>query len=223
MIPKPMQLPAPPAQAPGGKSTRARSEFRLLAALLTAAGLLAGCGASGRQVTASPIPKRLLAQARPIGPGPRFSPPVSGPAGTPCTTTLGPRVAAHIELFAANRVVIVAAGIGIKGPEPDSTGRITHARCYGPLVTLEPTGVVLVRARAHVVLATLFAAWGQPLSRSRLASFGPSPGAHVTVFVDGTRWLRSPGSVPIGSHAEIVAEIGRYVPPHTHFTFASGS
>ncbi len=220
MIPKPMQLRATAAQVPGGKSMRARLAA---AALLALPALLAGCGMSGRQGAASPIPKQLLAQARPIGRGPRFSPPASGPVGRPCTPALGPRVAAHIEVFAANRAVIVAAGIGIKGPQMDSTGRITHARCYGPLVTLEPTGVVLARRGARVVLATLFAAWGQPLSRSRLVSFGASPGKHVTVFVDGTRWLGRPGSVPIGAHDEIVAEVGPYVPPHTHFTFAAGS
>lgn len=140
-----------------------------------------------------------------------------------CTQALGARSAVHVELFAANRVVLVAAGIGARSPWTSSDGRIVHARCYGELVTLEPTGVVLVRARVHPTLAALFRAWGQPLSASRLASFAAPPGTRVRVYVDGRRWRGSPGSVPLAAHAEIVGELGPYVPPHSAYTFAPTS
>ena len=129
----------------------------------------------------------------------------------------------HVELFAANRVVLVPAGIGTRAPRGFSAGRISSARCYGDLVTLEPTGVVLVRPGAQLLLSDLFRAWGQPLAPSRLASFSATAGTQVVVFVDGRRWPGSPGSVPLTRHAEIVLEVGPYVPAHTSYTFPPGA
>jgi hypothetical protein len=123
-------------------------------------------------------------------------------------------------LFAANRVVLIAAGIGTRRPWTLTSGRITAARCYGDLVTLEPTGVVLLRPGLRVSLADLFQAWGQPLSSRRLAGF---VGGHVSVFVDGQRVSASPGEVPLVRHSEIVLEIGPYVPPHASYLFPPGT
>jgi hypothetical protein len=128
-----------------------------------------------------------------------------------------------VELFAADRVVLVAAGIGTRPPRRLSEGRISSARCYGELVTLDPTGLVLVPAGSRPVLANLFRAWGQPLSPQRLASFSASAGSSVSVFVDGQRWNGSPGSVPLVRHSEIVLEVGPYVPPHHAYTFPPGT
>jgi hypothetical protein len=126
----------------------------------------------------------------------------------------------HVEVFAAGRVVLVAAGIGTRPPRSYSMGRIDAAGCFGDLVTLEPTGVVLVRAGARLALSDLFRSWGQPLSARRLASFR---GAPVAVFVAGRRWSGHPGAVPLARRAEIVLEIGPYVPPHTAYTFPPGA
>jgi hypothetical protein len=168
------------------------------------------------------IPKDLLLEARPIGVGPSFHPAPAGAVAGRCARRLGPRSAAHVEVFAANRVVIVPAGIGVRAPLTLSAGRIAGARCYGALVTLEPTGVVLMRAHEPIPLSSLFRSWGQPLSPSRLGSFGASPGTHVAVFVDGRRWRGTPGSVPLVWHSEIVLEVGPRVPPHRSFAFAPG-
>jgi hypothetical protein len=100
-----------------------------------------------------------------------------------------------------------------------SDGRISRARCYGALVTLDPTGVVLVSDGIEPSLAGLFRSWGQPLSNTSLASFR---GGTVEVFVDGRRWQGRPGAVRLTRHAEIVLEIGPYVPPHRSFTFPPG-
>jgi hypothetical protein len=137
----------------------------------------------------------------------------------PCRAQLGPRIAAHVEVFAQNRVVLIAAGIGTRPPLRFSSGRISAAGCFGALVTLEPTGVVLVSPGRRLTLADLFRSWGQPLSRSRLAGFSASPGAQVAVFVDGRRRPGSPGALPLTDHAEIVLEVGPYVPPHSSYTF----
>jgi hypothetical protein len=136
-----------------------------------------------------------------------------------CRAALGARDGAHVELFARDRVVIVAAGIGTRAPRRVRSGRVVAARCYGSLVTLDPTGLVLVRRGDHATLRDLFAAWGQPLGARRAGSFaGP-----VSVFVDGRRVRGAPESVPLRRHAEIVVEVGRYVPPHRSYAFPTGS
>jgi hypothetical protein len=189
--------------------------------MLAAAGaILCACGSTSAQTAAtSPIPRQLLAEARPIGSGPRFRPPVTGSLSRPCRRELGSRIGVHVEVFAANRVVIVPTGIGVQPPVRVSAGRIAAARCFGRLVTLEPTGLVLVRPGRTQSLGDLFRAWGQPLSRRRLVSFT----GRVTVFVGGRRWRGRPASVPLLRHAEIVAEIGPYVPPHAAYAFPPGT
>jgi hypothetical protein len=200
---------------------------RRLAATVTASALaalaLAGCGGS-EPVPTHPsseraIPAALIAQARPIGHGAAFHPPARGAVRGDCRASLGRRDGVHLELFAANRVVLVADGIGVRGPVARSGGRITGARCYGDLVTLEPTGVVLVRPGVRLTLADLFAGWGHPLSSRRLLSFrGP-----ISVFVDGRRRAGPPGRVPLTRHAEIVLEVGPHVPPHPGYHFPPGA
>jgi hypothetical protein len=148
-----------------------------------------------------------------------FQPPARGPVVGKCTPRLSSRFGVHIELFAANRVVIVPAGIGTLPPRTRLSGRITAARCYGELVTLEPTGLVLVRRASRPSLADLFRAWGQPLSPARL---GPFPGS-VRVFVGGRPWHGAPGAVPLTAHAVIVVEVGPHVPPHTSYRFPPGT
>ena len=93
-------------------------------------------------------------------------------------------------MFAANRVVLISAGIGVEGPTRTLAGRIISARCYADLVTLDATGVVLVSERAgahaqpHASVSALFHAWGQPLSRHGLLSMaerGPAiPGRYLS-------------------------------------------
>jgi hypothetical protein len=198
----------------------------LACAAIALLGLL-GCGSSAptrtTAATEAPVPAQLLAQARPIGHGARFHPLATGPVLGSCRSALGARVGAHVELFAANRVVLIARGIGTRPPVSYSAGRIAKARCYGDLVTLEPTGVVLVRRGARLTLADLFRSWGQPLSDHRLASFPAGPGKRVRVFIDGRPHTGAPGAVPLSAHSEIVLEVGPRVPPHASYTFPPGS
>jgi hypothetical protein len=187
--------------------------------------LPAACGSTEHRsaTRADEPPPALLAEARPIGRGVRFQPPAIGQVVGPCRPRLGRRQGVHVELFAANRVVLVPAGIGTRPPRRLSEARISSAACYGALVTLDPTGLVLVRAGSRPVLADLFRAWGQPLSSRRLASFSASAGGSVSVFVDGRRWAGSPGNVALRPHSEIVLEVGPYVPPHHAYTFPPGT
>lgn len=196
-------------------------------AAFTALLLPAACGSTARPPdaapTATPPPPALVAQARPIGRGARFQPPANGPVVGRCDRRLGPRAGVHVEVFAANRVLLIPAGIGTRPPGSFSARRISTAHCDGELVTLDPTGVVLVRPGSHPVLADLFRAWSEPLSTRRLASFSASSGARVEVFVNGRRWRGDPGAVTLAPHSEIVLEVGPYVPPHRSYTFPPGS
>ena len=192
-------------------------------AAIAALVLPAACGSTGPTATQTPAPPpALVAQARPIGRGPSFQPAARGPIPGACQRTLGPRDGVHVEVFAANRVVIVPAGIGTRPPRSVSAGRISSASCYGDLVTLDPTGLVLVRPGSHPTVEDLFRAWGEALSTRRLASFSAASGARVTVFVDGRQWPGPPTGVPLRRHAEIVLEIGPHVPPHRAYTFPPG-
>jgi hypothetical protein len=200
---------------------------------LALAGLAAGCGSRGRASQPSVssgstsgdggLPAALVAQARPIGFGPQFHPGVSGPVIGRCAPTLGRRVGVHVELFARNQVVLIARGIGTRAPLRFFAGRIAGARCYGSLVTLDPTGVIYMRPGAHAVLADLFRSWGEPLSRRRLAAFVAAGRTEVAVFVNGRPRIGDPRSVPLSAHAEIVLEVGPHVPPHPRYTFPPNS
>jgi hypothetical protein len=178
---------------------------------------LAGCGAA-HHAAAPPIPRSLLRGERPIGVGPRFHPPARGPALAPCRRRLGRRDGVHVELFGADRVVLIAAGIGAPPPRRRVAGRIVAARCFGAVVTRDPTGVLLVRPGARLDLGDLFGSWGRPLSARRMLSFrGP-----VRAWVGGRRWHGAAGAIPLRRHSEIVVEVGPFVPPHRFFRFPPG-
>jgi hypothetical protein len=143
-----------------------------------------------------------------------------------CLPTLGRRYGVHLELFAADRVVLLAPGIGVRRAWRSVGGRITRARCYGALATIDPTGVVLVRPGARLTVGDVFGAWGRPLGARRLLSFRvrDRERGRVRAYVDGRRWTRTaPADIPLTRHAEIVLELGTYVPPHRSFTFGPGS
>ena len=193
---------------------------------MAAAAVVSACASPqppARPSATASIPRALLSEARPIGTGPRFALPVSGPVAGACQRSLGPRVGVHVEVFAANRVLLLPAGIGARQPWAKLDGRIASARCYGALVTLDPTGLVLVRPGAGLTLADLFRSWGEPLSRTRLTSFSAAAGTQVAVFVNGRRLNAAPSSVPLTRHAEIVLEVGPHVPPHSSYAFPLGT
>lgn len=208
--------------APPPLRSACMSAWALAAAALAL--LLAGCGSTHEgEPIAQQIPSSLLQQARPIGQGVRFHPPVRGPVIGACRQGLGRRHGTHVEVFARNRVMLLAAGIGTKPPRSAFGGRITHARCYGALVTLDPTGLVLMRPGKRLHLSDLFRSWGQALSARRIASFAAPAGNQVSVFVNGRRWNGAPGGVPLERHWEIVIEAGPHVPPHRAYRFPPGT
>lgn len=136
-----------------------------------------------------------------------------------CRPELGSRIAVHLELFANRRVVLIPPGIGVVGPIRDGAF-VRRGRCYFPLVTLDPTGVVEFRSHApSLTLGYLFALWGQPLGPTRLAGFAGHP---VHAFVDGRPVAGNPTRTRLRRHQEIVLETRGYVVPHDSYRFADG-
>jgi len=163
-----------------------------------------------------PLPPDVKPWPIGVGPGYRLPPaPAAVLRGAPvgrfrCTSAGGRRVGVHLELFVRRRVLIVPAGIGL--------GR--RGACSYPLRTREPTGVIELRPGVRATLGDFFRLWGQPLDRHRIAGF-PSR-APLLAFVAGRRWRGEPRSIPLRRHAQIVLELGGYVPPHPHYLFAGG-
>jgi hypothetical protein len=180
-----------------------------------------GCGADGGKPT--PLPRT----APSVGPSPRFRPPSLGARaarglpirGLRCIRAGGPRHGAHLELFAARRVVLVPPGIGIAPPRSRQGAYESSGRCSYPLRTREPTGVIEVADTPRPkTLGDLFAVWGQPLSRKAMAGFrGP-----VRAYVGGRAWHGAPGAIRLERHAQIVLEVGGYVRPHASYRFPPG-
>jgi hypothetical protein len=183
-----------------------RTAVMVVLAALGLAGSAAADGASAR--ASAPVPT-------PIGVGPRFQPSAVGPGVRAGRAVGNLRCAgivhlqrAHIELFAQRRVVIVPAGIGV-----------SRARaCTYPVRTVDPTGVVEFDAAKLLTVGTLFRVWGRRLAPDRLLSFT----GHVRAYVGGKRWHGRVPAIPLGRHAEIVLEVGPYVPPHAKYLFGPG-
>lgn len=138
--------------------------------------------------------------------------------GLRCGRARGPRYGVHLELYAHRLVMPVPSGIGIAPPQRRRGVYVLGGACTYPIRTYEPTGVVVIGLTRPVHLRTLFAIWGQPLSKTRLASFhGP-----VLAYLDGQPWRAEPGAIPLTRHAEIVLEVAGAVPPHARYTFPPG-
>ncbi|MGZ4351831.1 MAG: hypothetical protein ACXVRX_15050, partial [Solirubrobacteraceae bacterium] len=67
---------------------------------------LSGCGSAAHPASVpAGIPAALVAPARPNGRTPAFHPPARGPGRGTCRPARAPRAGAHLEVFAADRVV----------------------------------------------------------------------------------------------------------------------
>lgn len=198
-------------------------------AALSAATALVGCGGSGGSTSTAvhaialdrsyiPLPfgrgrayrpgaaSLNVALARPVG-------------GLRCTSVdRRPRYGAHIELFAHRRVIAIPAGIGVAPPLERNGAYVTAGRCSYRLRTLTPSGVIELAPGPSLTVGSFFDVWGQPLTAQRMLSFtGP-----VAAFVDGQRFSGDPRSIPLARHAEVVLEVGGFVPPHPVYRFPPG-
>jgi hypothetical protein len=183
-------------------------------ALTVAACCVAGCGGGQARTTES-----LPSGVRPIGREARFHLPLGrNAAPARCRHGLGRRFGAHLELFGEGLVALFPAGIGTGEPRKLFAGRVESARCYGPLVTIDPTGLVLLRPGTSATVGDVFDLWGQPLDDGRASAFSGA----VRVYVNGEQATGSPRAIPLRRHDEIVLEVGPYVPPHRAYRFPAG-
>jgi hypothetical protein len=140
-------------------------------------------------------------------------------AGLRCARGRPRSYGVHLDLYANRLVVPIPAGIGIAPPQRRSGAYVRGGACTYPLRTYEPTGVVVVDATTPPpILQQLFAVWGQPLGSDRVAGFR----GRVRAFLNGRPWRASAGAIPLARHAEIVLEIGGYLPPHPRYRFGPG-
>jgi hypothetical protein len=146
----------------------------------------------------------------PIGPGPRYRPAAIVRDGTPVGKLTcgepGATFRVHIELFAKRLVVVVPQGIGVAGNG-----------CVYPVRTIAPTGVVEVERGAKLTLGDLFRIWGGRLGTHTLLSFTSKQ--PVQAFVAGRRYAGPAAAIPLTPNAQVVVEIGGYVPPHRTYLF----
>jgi len=184
---------------------------------LLALALCTGCGGEATVVPEAGIdPRVAVAEGllpTPIGRGREFVP-EPATAG-PCAA--GPvqgRFRAHLELFGRRHAAVIPAGIGLGGPLEREHHRIVAAGCRAPARTLDPAGVIDFDRR-DLTLGDFFAIWNEPLGPHRMAGFrGP-----VSAFVAGHRVPGDPADIPLRDGAQIVLQVGGYVPPHRSFLF----
>jgi hypothetical protein len=140
--------------------------------------------------------------------------------GLRCTRRHPPQYGVHLELFAHRLVMPVSAGIGVAPPVRRAGAYVLSGGCTYPVRTLEPTGVIRIDRGlgSAPVLGTVYALWGQPLTRTALAGFHGA----VHAFVDGRPWRGSPQSIPLRRHAQIALEIDGALLPHPHYEFPPG-
>lgn len=187
-----------------------------------------GCASTHRRIQhQDSVPIAGLTGPRNVGLGPRFRPGPTGALveraapvdGMSCKPAAPVVALAHVEVFAAGHVVVIAAGIGVAPPLRRHGAYVRTGRCVYPIHTIEPTGLVLTAAGPSRRLGQLFDLWGQPLSDRDVAGFRAPLGQHVLVFIDGVPWPGNPGSAALSPNAQITVEVGSYVPPHTRYTF----
>jgi len=150
----------------------------------------------------------------PVGPAPQYTPPARTAAVHAGTPVGALRCAAarttfriHLEVFVNRKVVIVPAGIGV-----------SDKGCRYPVSTDGPDGIV--RVMPGLRLSDVFRVWGLQLEPNRIGWFGSK--TPLRAYVDGKRVHRPARQIPLTPHAEIVLELGGYVPPHPYFLFAGG-
>jgi hypothetical protein len=171
-----------------------------------------------------------LARTRPLGHGAAYRLPARpaavsrgrAVAGLHCGRPGLAPYGAHVELFVADRVLTVPAGIGWAPPVRSSGARVAGGRCSYPLRTDDPSGLVVVDARraAPATLGALFTVWGQRLDAHHLAGF--STRSALRAFLDGRAWRADPRAIPLRRHAQVELEIGPPVSPHSTYAFPPG-
>lgn len=205
---------------------------------MSAALILAGCGAAGNSPPTVPVtfttttPTPTSAAATPTSRptiGPNGLPSETGPFLASATTTalgaivdgiqcqplaqLAYTAYAHLQVYVEGRSQALPGGIGLvnQNPQTTTTGLFYGATaCMYWLHTRASDGLIEVQSPVNrrYTLGDFFEIWKQPLSSQRVAD---QHGA-VTALVNGRRWRGDPATIPLTEHANIELAVGKPVP-----------
>ncbi len=145
----------------------------------------------------------LLALATASARAQRADAPAPPIAGISCDAMEGQRLHIH------QRLVILDQGKPVS--IPDNVGQRAEKRCFYWVHTHTPDGIVHIEAPVDrtFTLGDFFAIWGQPLSRTQVATAKAAKGATLTVWVNGTRYTGDPRKIALVAHADIVIQVGK--------------
>ena len=125
---------------------------------------------------------------------------------------------AHVDILYKNQPVTIPANTGIP----------TGASCLYWLHTHDESGVIHIeapkpQANRQFTLGDFFAVWGQPLSRSKIATIPVGSGNELRIWVNGTPYTGDPSKIVLKSQEQIVIEIGPpFTEPPPTFTWPPG-
>ncbi len=102
---------------------------------------------------------------------------------------------------------------------PDDVGRPIVGQCLYWTHTHTPDGLIHVESPTFrtFTLGNFFDVWGQPLSKTAVASARTKPG-QVRVFVDGRPYAGDPRKIELSQHTEVTLEAGPPYAKPTPFT-----
>jgi hypothetical protein len=124
----------------------------------------------------------------------------------------------HVDILYKNQPVSIPANTGIP---PGSS-------CLYWLHTHDTTGIIHIEAprgqgSRQFTLGDFFKIWGQPLSRTRVATIPVGSGTQLRVWVNGIPYTGDPSKIVLKNHEQIVIEIGPpYTEPPPTFTWPAG-
>ena len=138
--------------------------------------------------------------------------------GIQCVATEGAvtHIHQHLTIYDVGKLVSVPQGVGVN----DSAG------CLFALHTHSPDGIIHVESptTAQNTLGQFFDIWGQPLSRTQVASATAGPGRSVRAYINGRVYTGNPRAIPLTAHALITLEVGPpWAPPTTRFAWPQGT
>ena len=207
------------------KSTRRRPALRIHKNLMLAAGaalVIVGIMA-GLLVSASPAPATAVVTGPP---GPEKVPLEEGKLLASATTAargapvdgiscnaneqVAYHVHTHLSVYVNGVLRPIPAGIGIVHPVavPTAHGSFDEAtQCYYWLHVHAQDGVIHIESptQRSYTLGQFFDIWHQPLGRAQVAGAK----GHLTIFVNGRRYLGNPRAIRLGSRESIQIDVGR--------------
>jgi hypothetical protein len=132
--------------------------------------------------------------------------------GISCDAQEGARIHIHQHLVILDH--------GKEVPIPENVGQRPERRCLYWLHTHTPDGIIHIEAPKDrsFTLGDFFAVWGQPISKTRVASAKAAAKYPLKVWVNGKPYKGDPAKIKLEAHTDIVIEAGPPFPTPPRFT-----